>query len=363
MLKSLDPHSAYLSPEGFTDLREAISGEYGGIGIEVSYRDEFVTVISPIADTPGEAAGLEPNDRIIGVDGDSMLGAGMDEAISRMRGAAGEPVILTISREGMDPFDVHIVREIIEVRAARWNLIEEEIPYLRLTTFHNHTTENAVEGLNDMREALGGELPGLILDLRSNPGGALDQSVFITELFLDGGEVVSARGRDPRDTQRYNAQSGDLLDDAPIVVLINSGSASASEIVTGALKDRERATIVGMRSFGKGSVQSIIPLDNGGGLRLTTARYYTPAGTSIQGTGIAPDIAISHRRFEEDAPNLRTESSLDNSLVNESGEEREMLDITEIEMPPEDWEEGEDYQLHRAVQILRGMMIGEQASL
>ena len=363
MLKSLDPHSAYLSPDEFRDLNQSISGEYGGVGIEVTVRDEFITIISPIADTPGEAAGLESNDRIIGVDGDSMVGQSSDDAVSRIRGPVGEPVTLTISRDGVDPFDVEIIREIIEVRAARWRLIDDEIPYLRLSTFHNHTTENAVEGLNDMIEALGNDLPGLVLDLRSNPGGALDQSVYVTDLFLDGGEVVSARGRDPRDTQRYNAQPGDMLNGAPIVVLINSGSASASEIVTGALKDRGRATIVGMTSFGKGSVQSVIRLDNGGGLRLTTARYYTPAGNSIQATGIEPDIAIAPRRLDPDAPALRNEASLANALVNESGEEREALDVTQIEMPPEDWAEGEDYQLHRAVEILRSQMIGEQASL
>lgn len=365
MLQALDPHSSYLSPDDFQDMQVSTRGEYGGIGIEVSIRDEMITIISPIADTPGEAAGLEPGDRIIAVDGESMLGADMDAAINRMRGPAGEPVTLTISREGVEPFDVTVVRDVIEVRAASWRMEEGDTPYLRITTFNEHTTENAVAGINDLSEAYGGPLPGLVLDLRSNPGGLLDQSVTVSDLFLDGGEVVSTRGRDPRDTERYNAQPGDILNGAPIVVLINAGSASASEIVTGALKDRERATIVGMTSFGKGSMQTVIPLRGGrdGALRLTTARYYTPAGVSIQATGIEPDIAISTRPIDPDAPSRYTESDLRNSLTNETGEEREELDVAEIEQPPEDWAEDEDYQLARAIEILQSMMATEQASL
>ena len=367
MLRSLDPHSAYLNPDDFQDMQVSTSGEYGGIGIEVTIRDEMITIVSPIADTPGEAAGLESGDRIIAVEGESMIGADISEAVDRMRGPAGEPITITIAREDSDPFDVTIVRDIIEVRAARWRMEGEnnDIPYLRITTFNEHTTENAVEGLRDLREAAGGELPGLILDLRSNPGGLLEESVTLSSLFLDGGEVVSTRGRDPRDTQRYNAEPGDMLGGAPIVVLVNQGSASASEIVTGALQDRERATVVGLTSFGKGSMQTVVPLRGGrdGALRLTTARYYTPAGRTIQATGIAPDIAVSPRRLDPDAPGGFTEADLRNSLDNETGAERTDLDETAVEQPPEDWPEDEDYQLHRAMEVLEAMMGRVEARL
>lgn len=367
MLRSLDPHSSYLNPDDFQDMQVSTSGEYGGIGIEVTIRDEMITIVSPIADTPGERAGLESGDRIIAVEGESMIGADISEAIDRMRGPAGEPITITIARDGVDPFEVTVVRDIIEVRAAQWRMegADSDIPYMRVTTFNEHTTENAVAGLRDLREAAGGRLPGLILDLRSNPGGLLDQSVSLSSLFLDGGEVVSTRGRDPRDTQRYNADPGDMLAGAPIVVLINQGSASASEIVTGALQDRERALILGTTSFGKGSMQTVVPLRGGrdGALRLTTARYYTPAGRTIQATGIAPDIAVSQRRLDPDAPSRYTEADLRNALENETGAERADVDDTVVEQPPEDWAEGEDYQLHRAIQELERLMGRAEARL
>jgi len=365
MLSALDPHSSYLAPDDFQNMQVSTRGEYGGIGIEVTIRDDFVTIISPIADTPGERAGLEPGDRIIAVDGESMLGASMQDAVDRMRGPAGEPVTITISREGAEPFDVIIVRDIIEVRAATWRLEEDGTPYLRITTFNEQTTQNVTAGLRDLREAHGAPLPGLILDVRSNPGGLLEQSVSVASLFLDGGEVVSTRGRDPRDTRRYNAEPGDALRGAPIVVLINAGSASASEIVAGALQDRERATLLGLPSFGKGSMQTVIPLRGGrdGALRLTTARYYTPAGHSIQATGLNPDIPVSHRRFDPESVSRFTESDLRNALTNENGNGRQEIDPADIEQPPEDWAEGEDYQLHRARAVLRAMMERRQARL
>lgn len=365
MLQALDPHSSYLSPDDFQDMQVSTRGEYGGVGIEVTIRDEMITIISPIAETPGERAGLEPGDRIIAVDGESMLGADMNDAVDRMRGPAGEPVVLTIARDDVDPFDVTVVRDIIEVRAANWRMEENDTPYLRITTFNEHTTENVVAGIRDLTEANGGPLPGLVLDLRSNPGGLLDQSVSVSSLFLDGGEVVSTRGRDPRDTQRYNADPGDMLNGAPIVVLINQGSASASEIVTGALKDRERATVLGLTSFGKGSMQTVIPLRGGrdGALRLTTARYYTPAGVSIQATGILPDIAVSGRRISPEAPQRFTEADLRNALDNETGDERAEIDTETVEQPPEDWPEDEDYQLSRAIEVLQAMMARDQAAL
>jgi len=228
-----------------------------------------------------------------------------------------------------------------------------------------HTTENVIEGLADLEEAAGGALPGLLLDLRSNPGGLLEQSVSVSDLFLDGGEVVSTRGRDPRDTRRYNAERGDRLNGAPIVILTNPGTASAAEIVTGALQDRGRATVVGGPSFGKGSMQTVIPLRGGrdGALRLTTARYYTPAGHSIQATGITPDILISARRLDEDAPARFTEANLRNALENENGDERAPIDPALFEQPPEDWDESEDYVLHRAKEILREALEPQQAAM
>jgi carboxyl-terminal processing protease len=364
MLTSLDPHSAYLSPDSFRDMQTATRGEYGGVGLEVSMRDDVVVVIAPIADTPAERAGLEPGDAIIAVDGESMVGAGVDAAVERMRGPAGEAVTVTIAREGEEPFDVTIVREIIELRSVVSRMEENDIPYIRITTFNEHTTENVARAIEELKELSGGTLPGLILDMRSNPGGLLDQSVTVSDLFLDGGEVVSTRGRDPRETQRYNARPGDITNGAPIVILINQGSASASEIVTGALQDRERATVVGMTSFGKGSMQTVIPLRGGrdGALRLTTARYYTPAGRSIQATGIEPDILISHRRLDPDRPSAFTERNLRNALTNDEVVDRQE-EQREAEQPPEDWEDGEDFQLHRAMDILKPMMERRQAML
>ncbi len=365
MLRSLDPHSSYLSAEDFRDMQVSTRGEYGGLGIEVSMRDDFITVIAPIAETPAERAGLEPNDRIVAVDGESMIGASLDDAVERMRGPAGEAITLTIARQGSDPFDVTIVRDIIEVRSVSYRLEDETIPYLRISTFNEHTTENVAQGIEDLEEQLGEPLPGLVLDLRSNPGGLLEQSVTVASLFLDGGEVVSTRGRDARETQRYNATPGDVLNGAPIVILLNSGSASASEIVTGALQDRGRATVIGTTSFGKGSMQTVIPLRGGrdGALRLTTARYYTPAGRSIQATGITPDILVSSRRIDPDAVQAFTEANLRNALENENGSQREDLAEMTVEQPPEDWPEDEDFQLHRAIQELEGRLATRQAQL
>ncbi len=366
MLGALDPHSSYLPVDEFQDMQVSTRGEYGGLGIEVTIQDEVVTVVSPISDTPAERAGIESGDRIIAVDGDSILGADLDEAVDLMRGLPGEPITITIAREGEDPFEVELVREIIEVRSVVWSM-EGDLPYLRIATFNENTTENLLEGVADLREAAGGELPGLILDLRSNPGGLLEQSVSVSDVFLDGGEVVSTRGRDPRETNRYNARPGDALDGAPIVILTNAGTASAAEIVTGALKDRGRATVIGTTSFGKGSMQTVIPLRGGrdGALRLTTARYYTPAGVSIQATGIEPDITIAARRRdpEDDRPSRFTEANLRNALTNEDGVEREELEPEQIEQPPEDWPEGEDYVLHRAKEILSERITPRQAAL
>ncbi|MFY0639342.1 S41 family peptidase [Maricaulis maris] len=368
MLTSLDPHSAYHSPDAYEDLRVTTRGEYGGLGMEVVRRDQYITIVSPIADTPAERAGLRTNDRIIAVDGDGIVGISVDEAVALMRGAVGDPVTITIAREADDPFDVTLVRDTIPLRTVATR-IEEGVPYMRIAGFNERTTEMVHEGLTDLQDEFGAELPGLILDMRFNPGGLLDQAIGVTDVFLDGGEVVSTRTRDPRDTQRYNARPGDRLDGVPIVILINEGTASAAEIVAGALQDRERAELIGMTSFGKGSIQTIIPLRGGrdGALRLTTGRYYTPAGRSIQATGIIPDQLISAWALEEDAespvPQIGSEADLDGALENENGDERETTDIASVEQPPADWPEDEDYQLHRAVELLSAAMETQQASL
>lgn len=368
MLGSLDPHSAYHNPDSYENLRVSTRGEYGGLGMEVTKRDDFITIVSPISDTPAERAGLRTNDQIIAVDGESIVGISVDEAVELMRGAVGEPVTITIARGDEDPFDVTLVRDTIPLRTVVTRL-EEGVPYLRIAGFNERTTEMVQQGIRDLEEEYGAPLPGLIIDMRYNPGGLLDQAIGVTDIFLDGGEVVSTRTRDPRETQRYNARPGDQLDGAPIVVLINEGSASAAEIVAGALQDRERAELVGMTSFGKGSVQTIIPLRGGrdGALRLTTGRYYTPAGRSIQATGIVPDQHISAWTLEVDeeepAPQISSEADLPGALENENGDHRAETDIALVEQPPADWDENEDYQLFRARQILQNTMERQQASL
>lgn len=368
MLTSLDPHSAYHNPDAYEDLRVTTRGEYGGLGMEVVRREQYITIVSPIADTPAERAGLRTNDRIIAVDGEAIVGISVDEAVALMRGAVGDPVTITISRDQDDPFDVTLVRDTIPLRTVATR-IEEGVPYMRIAGFNERTTEMVQEGLTELRDEFGADLPGLIIDMRFNPGGLLDQAIGVTDVFLDGGEVVSTRTRDPRDTQRYNARPGDRLNGVPIVILINEGTASAAEIVAGALQDRERAELVGMTSFGKGSIQTIIPLRGGrdGALRLTTGRYYTPAGRSIQATGIVPDQQISawalNDDAEADAPQIGSEADLDGALVNENGDERETTDLAAVEQPPADWPEDEDYQLHRAVEILTSAMETQQASL
>lgn len=362
MLESLDPHSTYLSPDRFQDMQVSTRGEYGGLGMEITLRDDLITIVSPYEDTPAGRAGLQPGDQIIAVDGSSIVGFSTDEAVDLMRGPVGEPVTITIAREGEDNFDLDLVRETIPLRTVAWRE-EDGYGYLRIAGFNEHTTETLHEAIAEMRDAFDGTIPGVVVDLRFNPGGLLDQAVGVTDTFLDGGEIVTTRYRNPGENQRFNARPGDMVNGAPIVVLINEGSASASEIVAGALQDRERATLVGRTSFGKGSVQTLIPLRGGrdGGLRLTTGRYYTPSGRSIQATGIIPDWPVAFRRFEDDESGY-SESALEGALQNENGTEREAENIAAIEMPPEDYE-GDDYQLERALEILASLSTREQAAL
>jgi carboxyl-terminal processing protease len=291
MLQSLDPHSSYLSPESYKDMQVKTKGTFGGLGIEITMEDGFVKVVSPIDDTPAANAGMKPGDLIIGIDGESIKGLTINEAVSKLRGPVKSKVTITVVREEKDPFEIEIIRDIIKIRSVKHEIINN-IGYVRLTTFSDTTTSGMEKSVKEIKKELGDKFQGLILDLRNNPGGLLNQSISVTDSFLNQGEIVSTQGRKSDDTSRVFAKKGDIIDGKPLIVLINSGSASASEIVAGALKDHARAIIVGTRSFGKGSVQSIIPLAGNGAMRITTARYYTPSGVSIQAKGIEPDIKV-----------------------------------------------------------------------
>ncbi len=355
MLGSLDPHSSFLSPSDFEAMQVTTSGEYGGLGIEVTMEDGFVKIVTPMDDTPASRAGLEPGDLISAINGKPIIGLNMDDAVRDMRGLAGTDLTITVLREGVEPFDVDLTREVIKPKSVNWRVIDEDIAYFRVTTFNERTTELLEEATRKAKSELGPRPRGIVLDLRNNGGGLLDQAITVTDLFLSGGEVVSTIGRRAGDVARYNARNGEVFKDVPIIVLINNGSASASEIVAGALQDRSRATVLGVTSFGKGSVQTVIPLGSDrGAIRLTTARYYTPAGRSIQATGIVPDLEVAQRRMsEEDIAKVRryTEADLPNALGNESGSDRELPHIP-ADMPPENYD-GEDYQLEQAVKILK----------
>ncbi|MEP3033125.1 MAG: S41 family peptidase, partial [Pseudoruegeria sp.] len=290
MLTSLDPHSSYLAPQDFDDMQVQTRGEFGGLGIEVTQEEGFVKVVSPMDDTPAYDAGIEAGDFITHVDGESILGLNLDEAVELMRGPIGSEIIVTVVREGEDePFDVSIIRDTIKLTAVR-SRIQGETVVLRITTFNDQTYPNLREELQEKVEELGGmeNVNGIVVDLRNNPGGLLTQAIKVSDAFLNAGEIVSTRGRAPEDGERFNATEGDLSEGKPIVVLINGGSASASEIVAGALQDHRRAIVVGTKSFGKGSVQTVMPLRGDGAMRLTTARYYTPSGRSIQALGVSP---------------------------------------------------------------------------
>ncbi|MGD2131842.1 MAG: S41 family peptidase [Maricaulaceae bacterium] len=370
MLHSLDPHSSYMPPEAFQDMQVSTRGSYGGLGLEVTMDEAegFVRVVAPMDDTPASRAGLEANDYITAIDGVPILGMSLDEAVDEMRGDAGEDIELTIMR-GEEVFDVTLTREVIRVRPVAWEVKDGDVGYVRVATFNEQTTDSLEDAIRDLEEELGEGMAGLVLDLRVNPGGLLDQAVSVSSVFLDGGAVVSTRGRDAREIDVYNARPGDMLDGLPMVVLIDEGSASAAEIVAGALQDRVRATLVGRTSFGKGSVQTVIPIRGGrdGALRLTTATYYTPSGRSIQSTGIAPDLYVSARHEGERtiADRFRgSESTLRNALENPNGSEAVSEDEVEIDYPPAEFAVEDDYQLHRAIEVLRGVNVSQtQASL
>jgi carboxyl-terminal processing protease len=356
MLQSLDPHSSYLSAESYKDMQVKTKGKFGGLGIEVTMEDGVIKVVSPIDDTPAAKAGMKSGDLIIGVDGESVRGLTINESVSKLRGPVGSKVIITVVRDEKDPYEIEIKRDVIKIKSVKHNMIKN-IGYVRLTTFSDSTTSGLKKAVNKIKKDIGDKFQGLILDLRNNPGGLLNQSITVADSFLNQGEIVSTQGREDDDTSRVFAKKGDLINGKPLVVLINSGSASASEIVAGALKDHSRAIIIGTRSFGKGSVQSIIPLAGNGAMRLTTARYYTPSGVSIQAKGIEPDIIVEagitdlkkkkiENRREE---NLR--GALDSKKKVEEKETNKDIPLTPLEKLIQ------DNQISRAVDLIRGISL------
>ena len=366
MLTSLDPHSGYLPPKDFSDMRVQTRGEFGGLGIEVTLEEGFVKVVSPIDGTPADAAGIMAGDFITQVDGESVLGMTLDQAVERMRGPVGSEIIITVVREGVaEPFDVSIIRDTIRLTAVRAR-VEGDAVVLRVSTFNDQTFGNLRDGLKTAVEEIGelSEISGVVLDLRNNPGGLLTQAIRVSDAFLDQGEIVSTRGRNAEAGERFNATAGDLIDGKPMVVLINGGSASASEIVAGALQDHRRAIVVGTRSFGKGSVQTVIPLRGDGAMRLTTSRYYTPSGRSIQALGVSPDIVVeqpTRRPADEEANGparpSRSEADLRGSLANDSMSEDEQRMLEEERRIAEETSRlrEQDYQLAYALDMLRGL--------
>jgi len=357
MLQSLDPHSSYISPDAFKDMRMNNKGEYGGLGMEVTMEDGFVKVISPIDDTPAKRAGVKAGDYITEIEGKSLMGATLTEAVDQMRGKPGEPINITIIREGEDPIELDITREIIKRQTVKFE-IKDGIGYARIAQFNEKAADGLRSAISDLQVENNGRLPGMILDLRGNPGGLLTQSVEVSSVFLDGGEVVSTRGRRADDVNVYNAEKGQMAKNVPLIVLVDGASASASEIVAGALQDKGRALIVGMTTFGKGSVQDVIPLRGGrdGALKITTQRYYTPNGRSIQASGITPDIFISAIPDDGEDKKRFSEASLPNAIANEdeaSEEDEIVIEEIVIDYPAEDFEVSDDYQLQQAIALLK----------
>ena len=363
MLTALDPHSAYLNPKHFRDMQVQTRGEFGGLGIEVTMENGVVKVVSPIEDTPASKAGLMSGDLITHLDKEQILGLTLQEAVEKMRGPVNSPITLTVLRKGVeDPFDVKVTRDVIHINPVKYNAEGDDVGYIRLTTFNEQTTANLQKAVEDLKKQLGPNLKGYVLDLRNNPGGLLDQAISVSDAFLDQGAIVLTRGRNLEETQRSNARQGDITDGQKIVVLINGGSASASEIVAGALQDHHRATILGTRSFGKGSVQTIIPLGSNGALRLTTARYYTPSGRSIQAKGIAPEVVVEEELPDElkqkaEAQGTRGEANLRGHLKGDSEEEGAAAEAEEESgssayVAPE---KDKDTQLKYALDLLRGI--------
>jgi len=352
MLTSLDPHSSYLNPDAAKDMRVQTKGEFGGLGIEVTMENELVKVITPIDDTPAAKAGVRAGDYISAIDGVEVRGMTLNDAVEKMRGLVNTPIKLSILREGQTaPLDITIVRDIIKVKAVKYR-VEDDVGYMKVTSFTEKTRDDLEAAIAAIRKAVPDDkLKGYVLDLRLNPGGLLDQAISVSDAFLERGEIVSTRGRDPKDVTRFDARAGDDVNGKPLIVLINGGSASASEIVAGALQDHRRATVVGTQSFGKGSVQTIIPLGENGALRLTTALYYTPSGKSIQGKGISPDIKVEQPLPEELAGQDLTRGESDLKGHIKGAEEGDEGSGSAAYVPPEP---KDDIQLNYALDLLRG---------
>jgi len=363
MLTGLDPHSGYMNEEVWQEMQMDTQGKFGGLGIEITMEEGFVKVISPIEDTPAYKAGILAGDFIIQINDTAVFGLTLNEAVELMRGKKGEPITITISREGTEPFEVKIVRDIIKIQSVKYE-IYNNIGYLRITSFTEQTEEGLLNSIKKIQKE-NKNINGYVLDLRSNPGGLLSQAVIVTDIFLKRGEIVSTRGREKKDIRRYRAKNKDHTNGKPIVVLINGGSASASEIVAGALQDHRRAIIIGTQSFGKGSVQTIIPFqrssaDNVSGIRLTTARYYTPSGKSIQGKGITPDIIIEQGEFESYDFKRYSESDLKDSLDKNEGS-TENKDEENNELSEKEKRLAKDYQLQRALDLIKGLNIFKES--
>ncbi|MCK5384555.1 MAG: S41 family peptidase [Alphaproteobacteria bacterium] len=365
MLSSLDPHSGYLSEEKFADMRVETKGEFGGLGIEVTMENGLVKVVSPIDDTPAFRAGIQSGDYIVKIDDETVMGMSLSDAVGKMRGKVGSTIDLSIAREGEDTtIEVTIIRDIIQIKSVR-HRTEGNVGYIRITTFSEKTGPGVHDAIKNISKELGDNLLGYVLDLRNNPGGLLSQAIEVADIFLDKGEIVSQRGRYEEDTERNNATPGDMAENLPIVVLINGGSASASEIVAGALQDHKRAILMGMQSFGKGSVQTVMPFPGNGAMRLTTARYYTPSGLSIQAKGITPDIIVEPAMVEALSSKRMREADLPGALDKEKNKKpandnkKDKKDKKNKEGKDEEKEEDEinDYQLLRALDLLKGLSL------
>ena len=358
MLTALDPHSGYLNAKSYRDMQVQTRGEFGGLGIEVTMENGLVKVVSPIDDTPAFRAGLKPGDLITHLDKEAVQGLSLSEAVERMRGPVDTDVVITVLRRGREPFEVTITRAVIKIRSVR-SRAEGDIGYIRITSFSEQTARGVARALKRLRSGSDVKPKGLVLDLRNNPGGLLDQSIKVADLFLERGEIVSTRSRRSSDAQRFNAKPGDSADGLPVVVLINGGSASASEIVAGALQDHRRGIVMGTRSFGKGSVQTIIPLAGHGAIRLTTGQYYTPSGRSIQAKGIGPDIVVEQARIETvNKDGRRRERDLRGALENPHGSDSEVAPEPGANDPEAALSSRPaDYQLTRAIDLLRGLAL------
>ena len=355
MLTSLDPHSTYLNTENFNSMQEQTKGRFGGLGIEITVEKGMVKVVSPIDDTPAAKAGLQPEDYIIAVDGESIIGMPLSDAVDRLRGKVGSKVTVKIQRGEEEPFEVTVIRDFIKIKSVR-SEIYDGIGYVRLTTFSEQTSPGLLNAVDDFFKEEGDDLKGIVLDLRNNPGGLLTEAIAVSDAFLEEGEIVSTRGRNTSKGSHVYAKPGDIARGLPMVVLINSGSASASEIVAGALKDHKRAILLGTRSFGKGSVQSVVPVSSSAAIRLTTARYYTPSGVSIQAKGIAPDIEVELARIEALEGGIVREEDLRGALDSTKDAEGEGVDDKPEDEGPVDLSKI-DFQLARALDLIRGVSV------